>query len=66
MRITRRGVIFIAMLLVTVALDQGSKTWARTLPVQPAGCTTPRSLPMTAAACHSPSSRATGTGARAQ
>ena len=40
MRATRRGVIFIAMLLVTLALDQGSKAWARTLPVEPAGCTT--------------------------
>jgi signal peptidase II len=40
MRVTRRGVIFLAMLLATLALDQGSKSWARTLPVEPAGCTT--------------------------
>jgi signal peptidase II len=31
-------VIFIGMLVVTLALDQGTKVWARTLPVDPAGC----------------------------
>jgi signal peptidase II len=35
----KRAVIFVAMLLVTLALDQGSKAWARTLPVTPADCT---------------------------
>src|SRR4051812_19796161 len=40
MTLPRRAVIFVAMLLVTLALDQGSKAWARTLPVDPPGCTT--------------------------
>lgn len=35
----RRVVIFVAMLLLTLAFDQGSKAWARTLPVDPATCT---------------------------
>jgi signal peptidase II len=37
-RIARRIVIFVAMFVVTLALDQGSKAWARTLPVNPPGC----------------------------
>jgi signal peptidase II len=38
MPLPRRAVIFVAMLIVTLALDQGSKAWARTLPVEPADC----------------------------
>lgn len=38
-RSARRIVIFVAMFLATLALDQGSKAWARTLPVNPPGCT---------------------------
>jgi signal peptidase II len=34
----RRIVIFVVVLVIAVALDQGSKAWARDLPV-PAGCT---------------------------
>jgi signal peptidase II len=37
----RRAVIFAAILALVVALDQGSKAWARTLPVSPAGCEVP-------------------------
>ncbi|MEO8699281.1 MAG: signal peptidase II [Kofleriaceae bacterium] len=40
MAIPRRAVIFVAVFLATLAFDQGSKTWARTLPVDPPGCTT--------------------------
>ncbi len=36
----RRVVIFVAILLGTLAFDQGSKAWAKTLPVQPATCST--------------------------
>jgi signal peptidase II len=39
-RITRRLVIFVAMFLVTLAVDQGSKVWARTLPTNPPSCAT--------------------------
>jgi signal peptidase II len=39
----RRWAIFVAVGLVTLALDQGSKAWARTLPV-PAGCHVPGDL----------------------
>ena len=35
----RRVVIFVAMLLVTLAADQGTKAWAHTLPTAPADCT---------------------------
>jgi signal peptidase II len=35
----RRVVIFVAMLLVTLAADQGTKAWAQTLPTAPADCT---------------------------
>ena len=34
----RRAVIFISIVVLSLALDQGSKAWARTLPVHPAGC----------------------------
>lgn len=37
----RRAVIFAAILALVVALDQGSKAWARTLPVSPPGCEVP-------------------------
>jgi signal peptidase II len=40
----RRVVIFAAILVLVVALDQGSKAWARTLPVSPAGCDVPADL----------------------
>jgi signal peptidase II len=35
----RRAVIFAAILTLTTLFDQGSKAWARGLPVAPAGCT---------------------------
>ena len=40
MRISRRAVLFVALVLITLAFDQGSKAWARTLPVDPPGCST--------------------------
>jgi lipoprotein signal peptidase len=40
MQFPRRAAIFVVVLLVTLAFDQGSKAWARDLPVDPAGCTT--------------------------
>jgi signal peptidase II len=41
----RRGaVVFAVILLATLAADQGSKAWAHTLPVQPAGCAQPADL----------------------
>jgi len=40
----RRAVIFAALLALVVVLDQGSKAWARTLPVSPAGCRVPADL----------------------
>jgi signal peptidase II len=40
----RRIVIFTAILALVVALDQGSKAWARTLPVSPVGCEVPADL----------------------
>lgn len=40
----RRAVIFLAILVLGVALDQGSKAWARTLPVSPPGCDVPADL----------------------
>lgn len=36
--------MFAAILLVTLAIDQGSKAWAHGLPVHPAGCTQPQAL----------------------
>jgi signal peptidase II len=46
----RRAVIFAAILALVVVLDQGSKAWARTLPVSPAGCDVPADL--IAQRCH--------------
>lgn len=40
----RRAVMFAALLVLVVALDQGSKAWARGLPVSPAGCDVPGDL----------------------
>ncbi|HSK02083.1 MAG TPA: signal peptidase II [Kofleriaceae bacterium] len=40
----RRAAVFAALLALVVALDQGSKAWARTLPVSPAGCDVPADL----------------------
>ena len=43
--ITRRGAAaFAAVLIATLAADQGSKAWAHTLPVHPAGCAQPADL----------------------
>ena len=36
--------IFIAVFLLSAGFDQGSKQWARTLPVSPAGCDLPADL----------------------
>jgi signal peptidase II len=36
--------LFAAILALVVAFDQGSKAWARTLPVSPAGCDVPADL----------------------
>jgi signal peptidase II len=44
-RMTRRGaVVFVVILIATLLADQGSKAWARRLPVHPAGCTQPGDL----------------------
>jgi signal peptidase II len=40
MQLPRRAVIFVAILLATLAFDQGSKAWAKTLPTSPVGCST--------------------------
>jgi len=41
----RRGAVwFVVILIAALAADQGSKAWARTLPVQPAGCAQPAAL----------------------
>ncbi len=40
----RRVLMFAAILALVVAFDQGSKAWARTLPVSPAGCDVPADL----------------------
>jgi len=40
----RRALVFASVLALVVALDQGSKAWARTLPVSPAGCDVPAAL----------------------
>jgi len=43
--ITRRAaLVFTVVLLATLAADQASKVWARTLPVSPAGCAQPAGL----------------------
>lgn len=49
MQLPRRVVIFVAILLVTLAFDQGSKAWAKTLPVQPTNCSTAE---LAAHTCH--------------
>src|SRR3954468_16521475 len=43
---TARGAaaVFAVILVATLAADQGSKAWARTLPVHPAGCDQPAGL----------------------
>jgi signal peptidase II len=42
---TRRGaIVFAVILIATLAVDQGSKAWAHTLPVRPAGCAQPAEL----------------------
>jgi signal peptidase II len=41
----RRGaIVFAVILIATVVADQGSKAWAHTLPVRPAGCAQPAEL----------------------
>jgi signal peptidase II len=41
----RRGAfVFVVILIATVAVDQGSKAWAHSLPVRPAGCAQPAAL----------------------
>jgi len=41
----RRGAwVFAALLTATLAADQGTKAWARALPVAPAGCARPADL----------------------
>jgi signal peptidase II len=43
--IARRGAaVFVVILIATLAADQGSKAWAHTLPVWPAGCAQPAAL----------------------
>jgi len=43
--ISRRGVVVFAVILIaTLAVDQGTKVWAHTLPVSPAGCAKPVDL----------------------
>ena len=39
--IRRAGVVFAVILVASLAADQLSKAWARTLPVAPAGCALP-------------------------
>lgn len=40
----RSAIVFAVILIVTVVVDQGSKAWAHTLPVRPAGCAQPAEL----------------------
>jgi signal peptidase II len=43
--IARRGVVAFAVILIaTLAVDQGTKVWAHTLPVSPAGCAQPADM----------------------
>jgi signal peptidase II len=43
--IARRGAVAFAVILIaTLVADQGSKAWAHTLPVRPAGCVQPEEL----------------------
>jgi signal peptidase II len=45
MRLGRRAwIVFGLVLAITCAFDQGSKAWARTLPVHPASCAIPGDL----------------------
>jgi len=39
-----RMAVFLALFALTTGFDQGSKQWARTLPVSPAGCDLPADL----------------------
>ncbi len=39
-----RMAVFLAIFALTTGFDQGSKQWARTLPVSPAGCDIPADL----------------------
>jgi signal peptidase II len=41
---TRRIWLFASIFVIVVAFDQGSKAWAHTLPVSPAGCAQPAEL----------------------
>ena len=44
-RMTRRAaLVFAVILIATVGADQGSKVWARRLPLHPAGCVQPDDL----------------------
>ncbi len=40
MHFRQRAVVFVSVLVLSLAFDQGSKAWAHTLPVYPASCTT--------------------------
>jgi signal peptidase II len=40
----RAAAVFAVILVATLAADQGTKAWARTLPVHPAGCVRPDGL----------------------
>jgi signal peptidase II len=40
----RSAAVFAVILIATLAADQGSKAWARMLPVHPAGCAQPAAL----------------------
>jgi signal peptidase II len=43
--IARRGAaVFAVILIATLAVDQGSKAWAHSLPVRPAGCAQPADM----------------------
>ncbi len=44
MRRAWRGVIFLAVFLCSAGFDQGTKQWARSLPVEPASCAVPADL----------------------
>lgn len=44
MAVRRAAWAFVAILLGTLAVDQASKAWARTLPVSPSGCVQPVDL----------------------
>jgi len=49
----RRAVIFVVMLVVALAADQGTKAWARTLPVPP-GCTVEKMAAQRCGSIHQP------------